>query len=335
MSHELELVEGVASFAFNGKSGAPWHKLGTEVDGLQTADVMLQLANADYDVWTEPVYVLDENGEAVEVDNRFATVRINPHTQKLQAFGVFTGRYTVVQNREVLERALAIVGASGGDAVIDTLGVMYNGAQFFASIDLGSLIIDPMGARDEVGRYILAMTSHDGTAPTSFANTNIRTVCKNTCRLAQDEAKSIFKARHTPNAEDRMAEAQRVLGLSTKWAESFQKQAMELMAIPVPASSARFDKVVEALWPERDADTDRKKANRDGLVTDLKVTFANNRNAGKVGENGWAMLNTITEYFDWHRSGGAVKLIQDAMNPAGLTATKKVAAQRAILSLVN
>lgn len=336
MAHELEVVNGKASFVYNGQNGKPWHLLGTEVEGHQPASVMLEKANADYEVWTEPVFVRDERtGEFVEVDNRFATVRINPHSNVLQPFEVFTGRYTVMQNADVLEKALEIVGASGGDAVIDTLGVMFDGAQFFAAIDLGTLIIDPAGIGDEIGRYIMVKTSHDGSCPVTYAMTDIRAVCNNTCRLAEDTAKAVFRARHTPNAEGRLQEAQRVLGLNVEWARSFKAQAEELLTIEIPQGSARFDKVMEALLPSSAADTDRKKANRDEVVTAMKMVYGNNRNAGRVGHNGWGLLTAITEYYDWHRKQPVTVLAQDALNEAGLTAQRKQKAHRAILSLVN
>lgn len=335
MSHELEVVDGKASFVYNGQTGVPWHLLGESVDGHQPASVMLKKANADYDVWTEPVYVKDErSGEFVEVENRFATVRINPHTDILQPFSVFTGRYTVLQNRDVLDKALGVVGASQGDAVIDTLGVMFNGAQFFAAIDLGTLVIDPNGVADEIGRYILVKTSHDGSSPVVYANTDIRVVCNNTCRLAEREAKATFKARHTPNAEDRLVEAQRVLSLNTEWAKSFRDQANALLAIDIPQNSARFDRVMERLMPASDATTDRQKANRDEIITKINLTFANNRNGARVGFNGWGLYNAVVEYQDWGRPRDLTALATDAMNESGLTAKKKIAAQAAILSLV-
>jgi phage/plasmid-like protein (TIGR03299 family) len=337
LAHELEeRRDGGFNFVFNGQAGRPWHRLGTQVEGLQTADIMLKEANADYEVWTEPVFVKDaRTGELVQVDNRFATVRVNPDTNDLQPFEVFTDRYTVMQNREVLEKALEVVGASNGDAVIDTLGVMFKGAQFFACLDLGGLIIDPMGAADEIARYLMVKTSHDGSSPLIYANTDIRVVCNNTCRLAEAKAKSVFKARHTPNAEKRLVEAQRVLGLSTKWAEHFKEQAEAMLQIPVPRVSRSFDVVMDALWPMKDADTDRKKRNRDEIVGSIEAVYANERNAGRVGFNGWGLYNAIVEHQDWHRAGSVEDLATAAVDESGLTSKRKRQAHQAVMALAN
>lgn len=336
MSHELEMVNGKANFAYNIGNGKPWHMLGTPVDGLQTAEEMLRIANADYTVTVEPVYVKDERtGEYVEIDKRFATVRINPNTDELQPFEVFTQRYTPMQNAEVLAKALAIAGASGGDAVVDTVGVMFDGRQFFANIDLGSLFIDPAGINDRIDRNLMVKTSHDGTSPLVIANTDVRPVCNNTVRMAEKSARAVFKARHTPNAEERVDEAQAVLGFSTVWAESFKAQAEELLSIDVREKSARFDRVMDTLYPKADADTDRKRDNRDETVTRIALAFANDRNARLVGENGWGLFQAITEVYDWAGKGTMESKATKSLDEAGLVTRRKLDAQKAILALVN
>lgn len=335
MSHELEIVEGKANFAFNGDAGLPWHGLGVKMDGQQTAEVMLETANADYEVDLRPVFVEDERtGEFVEIPNRFATARINPFTDVLQPFEVFRGRYALMQNSWVLDKALAVVGASNGDAVIDTLGVMFDGAQFFASIDLGTLVIDPAGVNDTIARYLMVKTSHDGSSPLVYANTDIRVVCNNTCRFGEQVAKSVFKARHTPNAEARIDEAQKVLGFSTAWTEAFETQANELLAIEIPKLSKRVDIVLDAIYPEKDADTDRKKANRDEQVTKVRMAYGNSRNGERVGYNGWGLYNAFTEVLDWHGKGTREKMAIASLDETGIVTRRKVQVQDAILSLV-
>jgi len=334
MAHELEIIDGVASMAYNQYGGTPWHGLGVAVDGQQTAEEMLRTARANYEVELLPVFVMDENGEPQAIPERFATTRIN-HDGSRQAFEVMKGRYHVVQNDEVLGKALAVVEASEGDAVIETLGVLKEGREFFATIDLGSLVIDPLGASDKIARYLLVHTSHDGTAPISYANTDIRAVCANTVRFGQNRARSIFKARHTPNVEATLDEARQQLEFSLEWAEAFAEQAQELLSIPVPAGSGKIDLVLNALWPVEAADTDRKKRNRDDIVTDIRGRFGNERNAGKVGYNGWGFYNSIVEYLDHGRSGSSTSRAIASMDATSLVTQRKVQAQQAVLALAN
>jgi hypothetical protein len=121
----------------------PWHRLGTAVRGLQTAEEMLKISEADYTVVLTSVAALDEYGELITtvnedgetvpllVDDSRATVAIfsDGSFRSLSTVGT---RYVVQQNADCLARALDIVGASAGDAVVDTCGVLHGGRSFFA-----------------------------------------------------------------------------------------------------------------------------------------------------------------------------------------------------------
>ena len=324
--------EGGASFAYRKEGGAPWHRLGVAVDGHQPLEAMLQAAYADYEVEIVPVYVLDpRTNEPIQVERQFATARVNPHTNDYQPLGTVKGRYTVLQNRSTLEHALEVVGASGGDAVFDTLGVLDDGRQFFATIDLGTLIIDPKGASDKIERYLVVRSSHDGSTALIFSNTDIRAVCKNTCILAERNAVRSFKAKHTPNIEDRLSTAREVLKISTLWAKEFSDMANELLQIKMTPS--RFDRVINSVFPLSEADTDRKKRNRDETVLTLKSVYSNSKNAGFVGENGWAAWNAVVEYFDHYRPGSADERALTSMDDGSWVTRKKIIAHRAVASL--
>ena len=139
MAHDIEMSKtGKAKMAYADRE-IPWHRLGVPMKGLQTAEAMLAAAEADFDVVLAEVAAVDANGEIlrnpdgsiVKVKDSRATLRVNPD-------GTFDGlstvgtRFTIQQNREVMDRALDIVGASDGDAVVDTCGVLDEGREFFA-----------------------------------------------------------------------------------------------------------------------------------------------------------------------------------------------------------
>ena len=331
MSDNLERFEGKTSFAYNKDVGIPWHKTGQPMSGFQTVDTMLTAAFADYDVEVVPVYVQAPDGTYVELESKKATARTNPHTGAYQPLAAVGNRYTPVQNREVLERALAVVGASKGDAVIDTLGVLDEGRRFFSAIDLGTLVIDPMGAADRIGRYLLVYTSHDGTVPITYANTDVRSVCQNTVRMALDTAQSTFKAKHTHGFSIRIEEAQEVLRLSTEWATQFKQAAEDMMAIQM--TPGRLDRVIDGAFPEAKAVTDRQIANRLEIVETIKTIYTGPKNAGAVGNNGWAAWNAVVEYLDHHRDGTPEERALTSMDETSWVTKRKLAAQQAVLSL--
>ena len=256
MAHNLEInADGTARFAYAGTT--PWHRLGKPMKGLQTIDAMLDAAQADYQVVLTKVAIVDDEGNLIRnpdgspviVEDSKATVRVNDNGT-FNPLATVGNRYDIRQNREVLERALAVVGASRGDAVIDTCGVLKGGARFFSTIDLGSLIIDPTGVNDKIARYLVVSHGHDGFWPIRYANTDVRAVCQNTVIMGLKEAERVFTARHTRNADEYMKTAQDALHISTEWAKAFKSQAELMLNIPVPQSSQKVDKVLNAVFLE-------------------------------------------------------------------------------------
>ena len=333
MSHELEIKDGTASFAYRKQGGAPWHRLGVAVDGHQTAPEMLELARANYEVTLLPVLYAAPDGTIKEMEDRFITARTNEDGSCIP-FETVKNRYRVVQNATVLDKALNVCGASHGDALMDTCGVLKDGREFFATIDLGTLILDPNGVSDEIGRYLVVATSHDGTSPITYSCTDIRAVCANTVRMGQELAKSTLTARHTVNYERALDEANEVLNISTEWAKSFRANAEKMLAIPVPAGSHKIDRVLDGLWPDKDADTDRKKENRSETMSAVRGLYASRKNAGGYGYNGWSLFNAVGEYYDHHWFDDAKKNATAAMQINNKSHLMKVKAADLILNLV-
>lgn len=332
MADNLERHDGKTSFAYSKGGGVPWHRTGTAMSGLQTVDDMLKVAHADYEVEVVPVYVQAPDGEThVALDSRKATARVSPHTGGYEPLAVVGNRYVPVQNREVLERALAVVGASEGDAVIDTLGVLDGGRRFFSAIDLGALVIDPTGVNDKIARYLLVYTSHDGTTPITYSNTDVRAVCENTVRMGLEAARATFKAKHYQGFSARMEEAQEVLRLSTEWATEFKRMAEQMLAIPMTAG--RLDRVIDAAFPADKATTDRQTENRLKITTRVRDIYNSPKNALGVGHNGWAAWNAVVEYLDHHREATPEERALTSMDETSWVTKRKLLTQQAVLSL--
>jgi phage/plasmid-like protein (TIGR03299 family) len=341
MAHELEVVGKKAKMAYAGGDGrmVPWHRLGTPMAGLQTMEAMLEAAEADYDVILTRVAAVDDNGDLVRnsdgsvviVEDSRATVRQNLDGS-FNALATVGTRYEVRQNREVLERAFAVIGASEGDAVMDTLGVLRNGARFFATIELGGLIIDPAGVNDKIARYLVVSAGHDGVWPIRYANTDIRAVCSNTVVLGLKHAQRVFTARHTRNVDGTIEDAREVLNISVKWAESFSKEAERMLSINAPLGGKKIDSVIEAVFPKDKNETERQKNNREQTYDLIRNIYLNDRNAGKFGFNGWSLYNAIVEYIDFYRITDPVAGAVAAMDENSSSTQKKILAHRAVVS---
>lgn len=339
MAHGIESTGGKARMAYAGE--IPWHRLGISMGGLKTAEEMLKAARADFDVALTSVAAIDANnnfitnpdGSPVIISDSRATIRVNPD-------GTFDGlstvgtRFVVQQNRECLNRALDVIGASKGDAIVDTCGVLDEGREFFACIDLGGLIIDPLGIGDKIERYLLVRNGHDGRTPITYANTAIRAVCKNTVMSGLEAAQSTFTARHTRNADGAIEDATAVLNMSVDWARQFKINAEQLLKVQVPVMSNRLTKVIDTVFPVRRDETKIQKENREEIGSLVRSIYGNKNNAGGFGENGWSAYNAVVEYLDHHRGGKPEERAIASMDFNSWVTRKKTSAQRTILSLV-
>lgn len=340
MAHELDFTkDGKARFAYAGHT-IPWHRLGTSVRGLQNIDDMLRISKTDYQVVLSPVAAVDKNGSlilnsdgspVIVTDSR-ATLRIDEEGDITPLATVGT-RYEVRQNREVLERALAVIGASTGDAVIDTCGALRGGARFFATVDLGSIIIDPAGVNDKIARYLVVSTGHDGVWPIRYANTDIRAVCNNTVVLGLKEAQRVFTARHTRNVDFAIEDARTVLHLSTRWSEAFKAEAERMLRIPALPASGAVDKVINAVYPTKPSETERQRKTREAIHNDIRFLYVGERNAAKFGYNGWSLYNAISEYIDHYRESTADERATASMDDTSHATRRKLRAYESVLSL--
>lgn len=334
MSHDLEIRDGKASFAFNQTVGDPWHRLGTPVDGNMTIDEALVTAKADFTVTKEPLRAQVLRGNEitmVAVPGKVATVRDVPGTDELQVLGILGDGYGVVQNREALEAAYSIVGASDGEAYLDTLGVLGNGERLFSYLRLEDLVIDPVGINDTIERGLVIYWSHDGSIAMTYAFTDVRAVCKNTVQMGLAGAKRLFKAKHTSAVQDRMKEAQTVLGVSTQWADQFKTQAERMLAVPYTEQS--FTRYLERVFPKSSANTERKLRNIEGIHAQVRGIFANERNSKTYGTNGWTMYNSVVEYLDHGRDATEAARLEATMTPGSWVEKRKLFAAEAVLSL--
>lgn len=338
MTHEIEVNNGKARFAYRNIGIAPWHRLGTRVEGLNTAEKMLEIAGADFDVVLTRVAAVDDDGKLIlNADGTSVVIQDSRATIRQNLDGTFNPlatvgtRYEIRQNREVLDRALAVVGASTGDAVMDTVGVLRNGKRFFATIDLGSLIIDPSGIKDTIARYLVVSSGHDGVWPIRYANTDVRAVCNNTVVMGISGAQRLFTARHTRNVDTALDDAREVLRISVEWSRKFQIMAEKMLLIKIPLGSSKIDEVFNKVFPDS-SETGRQRKHREETIGLVKSIYNSKNNAGGYGYNGWSLYNSIVEYLDHYRGTSENERAIASMDESSSVTQKKLLAQAVVLS---
>lgn len=317
MAHMIETTsDGVASFAYSQQIGTAWHRLGRPMDGLSTIDEILVAARADYDVSVHPIEVQDPDDPTrmMETDRAF-TMRRRPIVidddgvsgGDNHVLGIVGKGYPVFQNREVLEATLRLLATPEWQAMygdidsakfIDCAGVLRDGKEFFATIPLPAIVLDPDGVADGVARNLVIATGHDGRTAWRSVNTGTRGVCKNTVEWAMEDRHRVVTIRHTSQIDVPTIDVKHTLGVVLTADEKFQEIAYQMLG--ADASWATVERMADKLWPRKDGESDRVKNKRDARLTTLQGLWESPKNSGGVGSNNWAVFNTFSEYLEHH-----------------------------------
>jgi phage/plasmid-like protein (TIGR03299 family) len=314
MSHDLEVWEdGSASFV-SAREHA-WHRLGTVVP--QQFDAAQAMQYAKLGGWNvrlvglQTAPVLDDNGvtPALEVTDRYATVRTNPDNGETDVLGVVGPAYTVIQNEAHADLLNTLVDESG--AHFETAGSLRGGRAVFLSMKLPTTM--QIGGVDAVDLYLVALNSHDGTSAFRLLVSPVRVVCANTQALAIRRAQASFSIRHTSGAKGNIAQARQALGLTFRYVEAFEAEAEKLIAQEM--TDAQFQGIIGTIWtPTPDSKrSETIAANRTEILSELFRTAETNAN---IRGTRWAGYQAITEYLDHFAP------IADKANPAAARAER-------------
>jgi len=157
------------------------------------------------------------------------------------------------------------------------------------------------GTEDHIEKFLLLSNSHDGSSCLRMMFTPVRVVCQNTLNIALDGgAGQGIAIRHTENAQGKVTEAQRALGLAMSYYDGLGGLCTKLAA--VPASKDAVGRYFLELVP----DNGKAKVNTrtENIREDLVGLFHNGKGNRIAGVRGswWAAFNAVTEWTDHHRS---------------------------------
>ncbi len=301
MAHELEIINGQASFASLREPA--WHGLGTVFEEEVTTKEMLQKANLnDWNVRLEEIALPDTFASD---KSHFFVTRTNPaNKEQNDVLGVVGERYHTLQNEELFEFADNILDAGGR---WETAGSIKGGRQVFGSLALErETVLDPSGVADKINTYLLVNTSHDGSVAIQASVTPVRVVCANTLNMAlgafkgKNGVKQTFKIRHTQTANGKVQAAREALGIANAYMDEFDIMAKELFEREI--TKAQFDNIMLQAYPMPDKDTKgalSRWQTKTELIEDIYTGEFNHMIAGTA----WGAFNAMTERLDWYRSG--------------------------------
>jgi hypothetical protein len=113
-------------------------------------------------------------------------------------------------------------------------------------------------------------TSHDGFGSITAAFTPIRIVCNNTLNAALQNCSNSIKIRHTQNAQDRLKQAHKVMGISNKLSAELEELFNHWSKVRI--TDGEVKKLVQlAMVPNKEVLQNLRK----GLQDELSTCFVN------------------------------------------------------------
>jgi phage/plasmid-like protein (TIGR03299 family) len=298
MAHDINEVNGKASMFYFGD--VPWHGLGQKLEKPATAAEALIAANLDYTVEKRALYVMGTDKKMQVVKSRSAIIRTDTH----DVLGTVGRKYTPIQNRDAFAFFDPLVDKD--EAIYHTAGALGSGERIWILAKLPGYV--KVNGKDLVDKYLLLYNTHDGTSTIRVKLTPIRVVCNNTLSCALTGSEQEVHIRHTANAQVRLDEAHKVLGL----ANDLYKQLDEIFSGMVlkKITNAELLAYVTALIPDNpNADkSTRTEHIREGVLELVENGKGNAPYRGKL----WGAYNGVVEYVDYAR--GKSKAAEKRLN---------------------
>ncbi len=224
MAHAIERMAYVGD--------TPWHQLGSVLPPKQPIEVWADKAGMNWQICETPVrFMADQAGPLGQILT-FEDQKVLYRSDTKAPLSVVSGRYQVVQPREVLEFYRDLTEVSGFE--LETAGVLKAGKKFWALAKTGKEA--NLKGNDLVKGYVLLATSCDGTLATTATPTTIRVVCQNTLSIAIQGATSAVKVPHSTTFDAMGVKKQ--LGIAVSHWDSFMYRMKTLSERKVKSHEA-------------------------------------------------------------------------------------------------
>lgn len=296
MPHEIEIRNGEASMFYVGE--APWHGLGTQLDGPATAAEAIKAARLDWNSVKKPI-VIEEDGKRLRIPEKFAMVRDDLWGKpECPVFGIVGDQYMPLQNGEAFEFFDPIVGK--GAAIYHTAGALANGARVWILAKLPDKI--RVIGDDISEKFLLLSNSHDGNSSVQLKFTPIRVVCQNTLTMALSQGPTLHVA-HMRDLHERLRQAERTLGLVNRRFDKIEAEFQQM--VKVQMIKGRLKEYLDHVFPDPqngENEKAQKRVQRDRGCAEYFFDNGTGNQMKGVGGTLWAAYNGVAEYID-HRAG--------------------------------
>ncbi len=275
MSHELTSDDHMVS----ANNVTPWHRLGTVVAGLPTAQEALTAARLNWQIVQEPIF----DGDMKSIPSH----RLNRRDDSREVIGVVPKGWQPVQNERLLEIAEALAQVDGDyRPVIETAGSLSGGRIVWALVRIGERQFADSPHRS----YLLLSNGHDGTRAVTGRLTDVRVVCANTLKMAETDASRLYVT-HARGVAARLATAIETIG----WANEATRATFAIYEALAKTKVA----IDQARLTFRGLLTDDRDQLTPGELTAIDVMtelFRSGR--GNTGTTAFDVVNAVTDWVD-------------------------------------
>jgi phage/plasmid-like protein (TIGR03299 family) len=268
-----------------------WHGLGKVIDHAPTSDDMIKLANLDWEVTQEPVFVHmhDEKTNQpirIAVPDTVANVR----SDNKQILGIVSERYALVQNWEAFD----FTDNLHQDGIIryEAAGSLKGGKFVWLLARMPNEF--KVAGNDKLAQYILFTTAHDGSRAVRVIPTSVRVVCWNTLSLATADESKGLSIRHKGNIKDKLEDARKCIMHAQDRFDAFHENAQQLRKVKMNIDKLKA--LTEILIPDEiGLNNIRRVKARESIL----AAFTDGpQNLPEIRGTAWAAFNAITQHVD-------------------------------------
>lgn len=131
----------------------------------------------------------------------------------------------------------------------------------------------------------------------------LRGKCMNqlTLQTFSKDAKYRWSIKHTSTQAAKLKEAQDSLANIGLYVKRYDQLVKRLADAPI--TEAKADKLLRIVIPQPKGKTERTVDQHEQRIAKMLELFVVSPQVGYAG-TGWGVVNAVSEYFEWHRSGG-------------------------------
>lgn len=270
----------------------PWMKLGKIKDGgAMTAEEAAVAGGLNFKVEKRNLY-MDEPNDVLgitKIVERSAIAR----SDNGKWLGIMSKDYPLLQYGEAFDFMNTI------EPTYVAAGALKGGKQGFMVVKAPENF-SIMSDYDRHDMYFVLRTSHDGSRAIEVSVMPLRDRCMNQLTLSSF-SKGIpdrWSVKHTSTMHAKLKDAQDSLTNMNQYADRFEHIANRLIDISVTDGHA--EKILKLALPDR--------PRRDDQISTIINSWHTAETVGTDFDwTGWGLLNAVSDYFDWGRSGGTAE----------------------------